>query len=740
MNRSILSVIITTALSISANAQGTYRTVTIYDIQYAHPDSLKLAEQLQRTQNSRWSLQASRFAITPRETVEVVAQCLVPPKVITWTGAGWTLVLKDTATNLVNFAGLFARASSGDTSALKNEGFLNIEAGDVIRLRGYVTEFPSNDMSSGTQFVPIPGINISVIETRNAPKPIRLRIGDFHSGVHGSGYVIKYSSGELYEGAYVELLNLDVSTTNSSSGVPNTLNLIDADNNMITTHDGSRWFTTRGHRDPLSTYVAPAPNSTIDTIRGVIMANSAWESRGYLITPIFPGDITVGKVKPWIGSHRREPVVVSPVDSVTLSVRSYGQPGGAPLRFVVSLRSINNGVWILDTLRSVAPDTFRVVFPKFAANTRVKYFFKAVDTDGNETLLANSSSFGASDTSQGFFSYVVLDRNVRISDIQYTEYPHGRTPYLGSLVTLSGIVTADSSDVGTYPFTVRGTSAWYMQDGNSPWSGIWIFSANEARLAHLTRGDSISVSGTIQEASDVTRISIPDTATSIKIHARSLAIPSPVSLKTGDFGPAVANGAPIAEKWEGMLVRFDNVRVTNVWPTFSDQTEYELDDGTGPIIVRQDGKNRFSNIVTDTSRGKTILNQGDSFTYVQGIIYFSYGRYKLVPRKDSDFGMLTTSVMTRHAETMPGSFDLAQNYPNPFNPLTTIQFDVPQSANVRLSVYNMLGQEVRLLLDEQKSQGRYSVRFDARLLPSGVYFYRLVSGEVSFTKRMVLIK
>lgn len=73
----------------------------------------------------------------------------------------------------------------------------------------------------------------------------------------------------------------------------------------------------------------------------------------------------------------------------------------------------------------------------------------------------------------------------------------------------------------------------------------------------------------------------------------------------------------------------------------------------------------------------------------------------------------------------PASFALQQNYPNPFNPETSIRYELPEAAFVRLSVYNPLGQEVAMLVNEQEPPGSYQVKFNATALPSGVYFYRL---------------
>jgi hypothetical protein len=92
---------------------------------------------------------------------------------------------------------------------------------------------------------------------------------------------------------------------------------------------------------------------------------------------------------------------------------------------------------------------------------------------------------------------------------------------------------------------------------------------------------------------------------------------------------------------------------------------------------------------------------------------------------------------------IPSRFELSQNYPNPFNPTTTIKFSVlaeREVANTKLMVYNILGQQVAELLNKPLSAGNYQVEFNATNLPSGVYFYRLQSGNFTETKKMLLMK
>jgi len=91
-------------------------------------------------------------------------------------------------------------------------------------------------------------------------------------------------------------------------------------------------------------------------------------------------------------------------------------------------------------------------------------------------------------------------------------------------------------------------------------------------------------------------------------------------------------------------------------------------------------------------------------------------------------------------ELNPSSFSLEQNYPNPFNPSTTINYSVPELNFVTLKVFDVLGKEVAILVNEEKPTGSYEVDFNAIGLPSGIYFYKLQSGSFVETKKMVLMK
>lgn len=85
-------------------------------------------------------------------------------------------------------------------------------------------------------------------------------------------------------------------------------------------------------------------------------------------------------------------------------------------------------------------------------------------------------------------------------------------------------------------------------------------------------------------------------------------------------------------------------------------------------------------------------------------------------------------------------FYLAQNYPNPFNPVTNIKFSIPKDGRVQLKIYDILGNEVESVWDNFLKRGSYNVNFDGANLASGTYFYRLIAGEYTVTRKMILVK
>ena len=135
-------------------------------------------------------------------------------------------------------------------------------------------------------------------------------------------------------------------------------------------------------------------------------------------------------------------------------------------------------------------------------------------------------------------------------------------------------------------------------------------------------------------------------------------------------------------------------------------------------------------------KGKGTTTEKQSYTYVDNISGSKF-YYRL---KQIDFNGSYEYSNVVKVSAVPQKFNLFQNYPNPFNPSTKIKFVIPKSSFVILRVYDVLGNEVATLVNEKKSAGNYEINFDASKLSSGIYYYKLVTGNFSQVRKMVLIK
>jgi len=114
------------------------------------------------------------------------------------------------------------------------------------------------------------------------------------------------------------------------------------------------------------------------------------------------------------------------------------------------------------------------------------------------------------------------------------------------------------------------------------------------------------------------------------------------------------------------------------------------------------------------------------------------------PLQDTAWVSLTGECIVNSApnssQPLPTEFVLQQNYPNPFNPVTNIRFDIASASRVRISIFNLLGQRVAMVLDQTMNPGTYAVPFDATDLSSGLYICRLIAGDFTATNKMILMK
>jgi predicted GH43/DUF377 family glycosyl hydrolase len=200
------------------------------------------------------------------------------------------------------------------------------------------------------------------------------------------------------------------------------------------------------------------------------------------------------------------------------------------------------------------------------------------------------------------------------------------------------------------------------------------------------------------------------------------------------FGDATSPLSPwvdLASPANGGLVKADSCRL--LWyrsfvPALKYRVQVAIDSVFTSLLVDD-------STLTDTSK------------LVRGLLDKHSYWWRVCARNSNGWGIFSSAQKISITITgiidrlgTPTQYALGQNYPNPFNPTTTIKFELPKASHVSLSVYDILGREVSVLVNERREAGVHEVKFDGSNLASGVYFYRLRAGDFVTTKRLLLLR
>lgn len=675
-----------------------YPEVSIYDIQFL-PDSVIL------NGDSPSPLNGDTVLVTGTVMVSPIVDPQTDRRRIIAAGARWSAYIQDHLMNEWSGINLVQHDTTGDNQLT---GYQNVDTADVIQFFAVIEEYFTTTQAN---VLLNPLTEVEVIDNiGKRPAPIELSVSDFMD--EGQ---LKLEA-EKYEGMYVVVRNVFTSDRNLSNG---TFVINDGDGNQMFMYDQSGYFTLRSHRlTGITDYQPPLDGSTLEYIRGVINTRTD----GYYIVPLYPGDIKIGAAPPTISNVQRDPIFVGTNQSVDISAKIIdfdGQITSAFLKY-----QIDDGATQEVSMTKQNDTLYTATIPGVATEESiVNYYIEATDD-------SNQVSTNPANIENNRYFYPVLDRDLTIQDIQYSPYGSGFSAFNGYSVTVSGVVTADTSDFGTRV---------YIQNGNDPWSGIRVFGTNAYQLK---KGDNVTVTGEVFENFSVTQIGTLTNGAAVTVNSSGNAVPEPVVLSTGDIA-TVAGGTPDAEQYESMLIKYENVTVSaQSADGGSNFGEIYVTDGSGDTRVElEDGNHPYNNGSTADLQDDDpnfFVEAGNTFESISGIMYFSFGNYKLNPRQESDFVGFATSV--KENGTIPTVFNLDQNYPNPFNPTTIISYSLPEAASVSLKVFDVLGREVQTLVNDVKNAGTYTVEFNANNLPSGVYIYRIETPNYSSVKKMLLIK
>ncbi|PJA95572.1 MAG: hypothetical protein CO129_11085 [Ignavibacteriales bacterium CG_4_9_14_3_um_filter_34_10] len=203
--------------------------------------------------------------------------------------------------------------------------------------------------------------------------------------------------------------------------------------------------------------------------------------------------------------------------------------------------------------------------------------------------------------------------------------------------------------------------------------------------------------------------------------------------------PSGGNALPVELSMLNAECRMNSVELS--WQTATEVNNYGFEVERGSRQKAEGNSNiNWEKIGFVTGHGNS--NSPKDYSFVDENPPSGKLQYRL-KQIDTDGGYKYSQEI--EAENIPTEFALSQNYPNPFNPSTTIKYSIPsnvksQTSNVKIIVYDILGNEVAILLDENKPSGNYEVKFDGSNLASGIYFYKLQSGSFAQTKKLLLLK
>ena len=700
-----LIILIILMMSVSLFAQ-TYPELSIRDIQYI--DSALLLEYGSQNSEPKPELAVSGDTVI----VTGVVMCAPyeganPDSNRTLHAGAAAIYLQDTS--MTEWSGILVRDPDASTS------FAILDTGYIVKFKAVVNEYYTTTQLNVVDFQPQ-----DVIGIQSRPKPVLLTLDSLV--VKGSGNP-NYLA-EKWEGVYVEFR--DVTTAEPGAIGYNTFKIFDTDNsNIVVGNNADYWRRTQ----------SPLPGTKLDRIRGYIETRTNIQGGWFIINPVYPDDIVYGEVlPPNISDVVRDKGVVKFGESVTVTAKVIDRDGSiASAKIIYAVDSVNQAAIEMSSADSI----WTGVIPAFNDSVFVAYYIMATDNDGNV-------SYSPTDTVTSRYFYKVLNRDLTIQDVQYSPFGSGFSGYHNYTVTVTGIVTSDTSDIPGF----NGSGARvHIQNGTGPWSGILIFGAESEALV---RGDKVQVTGIVNETYGVTRIGNLDQGVQVSVLGSGVEVPEATLLSTSEINGANSGELP-AESYEGVLIKYQNVTVVDE----NADGNPGPDEGTGgsrnhgEILVAdgsavqtrvevQEGNHDYHNFWSADLENQPIrIITGATFDELAGILYYSYGNYKLIPRKNEDFVGYTD---VEEVTVTPKVFELSQNYPNPFNPTTVIQYSIPMNEFVTLRVYDVLGREVQTLVNKEQSAGVYNVEFNASKLTSGVYFYRIEAGKFVAVKKLLLLK
>lgn len=603
-------------------------------------------------------------------------------------------------------------------------GLGDLLVGDVVDIVANVSVFGAT-----MQLEPISLTTVGSVESFNLPasvmEPVTLTTSDLNASA-GDGVVLpNWDNLSNIRNQYVRIEGARVVDRDVSSDRPNLtfssddgvtfVNFYDTSIRYRNDRDGT-FYDDLGFNTRMDDFVPPPIGATVN-IQGFLSFNS---DDPFNRSGANDGGDVILNINPFADSDLE--VTAAPPTIVSVS-----RPG------------VNPATPGFDVTAVVTPGTDRTI-------TRVEIIAEDLTNGGTTTSSTTADgddytgTVAIADGVEGFISYTIEAEDdlgaVVTSDpeiISVTETVDsiekikrtaddgpGNSPFK-DIVTTMNITAIVQTDPGS-----SGIIAVQDDEGLAPWSGIFI---NPDGVT-LSRGDLINITEATPVRRDQFGFANETWLTDVTMTVMSS---GNATYPYKEVNTDLLQDESIAEAHQGMMLKFNDVEITNNDAGFG-QWEFgtvNADDTVQDAVQADD----VSPLVAG---GVDTFTNGDRLEFIQGAWIFAFGTYRVLPEDPAtDYGSVNVS---NEDLSVPGAFGLAQNFPNPFNPVTAINYAIPAAGHVTLEVFDILGRSVSMLVDGAVTAGEHTVRFDAADLPSGMYLYRLSTGENVTTKKMLLLK
>jgi hypothetical protein len=188
--------------------------------------------------------------------------------------------------------------------------------------------------------------------------------------------------------------------------------------------------------------------------------------------------------------------------------------------------------------------------------------------------------------------------------------------------------------------------------------------------------------------------------------------------------------SPLPVELSSFIARYNKIFVLLNWETKTEINNFGFD------IERQYGKD-WEKIGFVEGNGNS--NSLKSYSFTDENIKTAGKYFYRLKQIDNDGAFKYSKVLVVDIE-LPSKYELLQNFPNPFNPVTLIKYSIPENAFVNISVYNVLGEKIETLINQNLESGAYEISFSASEYPSGIYYYKIEAGNFISVKKMIILK